>query len=203
MILPLFRARLLLAAVTLLGCQASAQTSSSSLVRDGSLTERLERMLERRLQAHCLTAASSETLHHVFDNGDLTRALGGLSLDGIGIHADRIDVEVHDEARRAQAIMLALHDIAGTRPDGRGGRFVFYIRRSAGAPSAAAATALLAAAQVIDGAIPDTAFAPCEGQYESRTTRVRYLASAAVQVMILAASILFGLLAIRRRNTDR
>jgi hypothetical protein len=203
-----YRARrlLLLACclIPLVGAPAGAQPAAGE-PNVPSLAHRLLDRLDRALSAECLTPAAGRVLSDLIAAGRLEPVLQSeLTFAKGAVGSQQIELEIRDQAQRPYGVTLALPGTKVGTPDGQGARFLFYLSASPGPPNPRATRALLAAAVLFDGAIPDTALGRCAGGDESHTDR-RYprtiaLASAMVEVSIIVAAIVFGLFAIRPRR---
>jgi hypothetical protein len=165
------------------------------------LLDRLDRMLSPR----CLTPAAGAALTRVVAAGGLQPVLQDeFTIVRGDVGGQQIELEIEDRIHHSYGVTLALPGTKSGRPDGEGQRFLFYLTPTT-APNPRATTALLAAAALFDGAIPDTALAQCSGgggetHADRRYPRALALASALADVVIVLAATLFGLRAIRPRD---
>jgi hypothetical protein len=171
----------------------------------------------------CLTPAAEVALRDAIAQPAFRRALeNGLGLERLLVQGDHIELEVRDRADRSYGVTLVLPESKRGEPDATGGRFLFYLTPAAAPVPPEARAALLAAASIVDRAIPDAALVRCGGapstgpgpsstappqnggqpSPEPRYRLALALVSAAVQIMVLAAAVLFGLRTIRPRRPD-
>jgi len=193
---------LLLALWAALVALTPAQAEPDAAAGNGaSWTQRLRDRVDRLLLPRCLTPDAGRALQALVAAGALQPVLANeFTLLRGDVGGDRIELEIEDAAHQPYGITLALPGTRSGTPDGHGQRFLFYLKAPASPPSPRARAALLAVAALFDGAVPDSALAPCGGGDETPTER-RYpralvLAGAALQVLAIAAAILFGLRAI-------
>jgi hypothetical protein len=112
--------------------------------------------------ATCLTPEVGRVLSDLVAAGALQRALGDdLRLTGGNVGGNQIQLDIEDRAQRAYALVLAIPASRNGLPDGAGRRFAYYLDASPQPPQPAARAALLAAAAIVDAAVPDTALQPC------------------------------------------
>lgn len=160
--------------------------------------------------AWCLPPALSKVFEDLVAAGALRQAFGDrFVLEGIDVRRDEIEVSIKDASAVRYAVTLALEEgDRHRRPDDRGRHFLFYLAASATPPSAPAKAALLAAASIVDNAIPENALQRCGGDQSAAPTApplhqgyplALALASAAAQIAIIVAAVVFGLGAIRSR----
>lgn len=155
----------------------------------------------------CLNPAAEHAVKGILDAGTLQAILAdnGLTLTDIGLKANRIEVRATNGGGSIYGVDL----VAGESrhpSDGLGKTFVFHLHPTS-APQDTAKV-LLAAAHLIDRAIPDTGFTECAGQSRSPPPAVPQaidglrkpqpyprsfaLFSAMVQVLVLLAATVFG-----------
>ncbi len=171
----------------------------------------------------CLTPSTEVALRDAIAQTEFQRVLeNGLRLENVLVQGDQIDLEVHDRTDQSYGITLVLPESKRGEPDATGGRFLFYLAPAPAPVPPQTRAVLLAAAAIVDRAIPDTALVRCgqtqpseasasstpspqnPGQppAEHRYPLVLALISAGVQIMVLLAAILFGLRVIRPRAPD-
>jgi lysophospholipase L1-like esterase len=155
----------------------------------------------------CLTPAAEGALRDLNASGALQRALGSdLSLQELNIAGSQIELQVEDREHRRYGVTLA---VAGSTADSeeRSGRFKVSLTAPPGSEGTAVSKTLLAAASLVDDALPETALADCSGNVDaSRPTpdgepqRARGTAAVATGTAVgLLAAILFGVLVLRAR----
>ena len=179
--------------------------------------ERVAPLVDRladRLLPRCLTPAVGQVLQDLVAAGKLQALLSNeFTLMSGNVGADQIELKIQDPAQHLYAIALALPGSKSGQPDGQGRNFLYFVEAPGSPPNPRATQVLLAIASLLDAAIPDTAIERCAGTGEAhdgggpseshadrRYPRALALASAVVQVLIIAAAIAFGLYAIRPRS---
>lgn len=166
------------------------------------VAQALRGVVERLVAQQCITPAVNEVFNGLVTADAFKPALGSaFTLTGGSARDDRIDLEIQDAQHQSHRVTLALGDVTGMQRAGSGRRFRFYLP-SQEPPGAAAAEALLAAASVLDGAIPDSAFASCGNKQASDASKVRALASGAAQALAVVAALVYGLLVLRPAADD-
>jgi hypothetical protein len=196
--------------VALLGAGSPARAESPGGAGVGPLISRLA----DRLVPRCLSPDVGRVMQDLVDARKIQALLSSdLTLVKGKVGANQIELEVQDSAQHAYGIALAISGSRSGSPDGQGRNFLFYVDAPAGPPDPRVTQALLAVAALLDDAIPDTALVRCSGADEGgradgrsephadrRYPRALALASALVQVLVIAAAIVFGLRAIPPRS---
>jgi hypothetical protein len=166
--------------------------------------------------SRCLTPAAETALRDTISQPAFQRVLeNGLRLEGVHLLKDQIELEVHDRTDQSYRIALVLPESKRGEPDAAGGRFLFYLAPAASPVPSQTKAALLAAAAIVDQAIPDAALVRCgqsppdepstsppqnpvQPPAEQRYPLALALLSAGVQVIVILGAILFGVRAVRR-----
>jgi hypothetical protein len=157
--------------------------------------------LDRMLVARCLTPEAARAMSDAVARGELEPVLGNeWTLERADLRGSAIDLEIRDPAGRAHTVTMALPGGASGSPDGQGRLFRFHLGESS-SPDPRADRALLGLAALFDRVIPETALERCAGgderRGEGRYPLALVLASAFLQLLVIAAAILFGLRAVR------
>jgi hypothetical protein len=109
----------------------------------------------------CLTPEVEQALGPFVGGGALSPVLGKeFRLTRGDIGGNQIELEIQDQAQHSYVLDLALPESRSAPPDGAGRRFAYYLDAPA-ASNPGAKAALLAAASILDQAVPDTAIQPC------------------------------------------
>jgi len=187
--------------VAVSGTASAGEDSAAGEWRVAAPVHRFLDRLDRMLSPRCLTPAAGAALTDLVAAGGLQPVLQDeFTILRGDVGGQQIELEIEDRIHHSYGITLALPGSKSGRPDGQGQRFLFYLAPTS-SPNPRATTALLAAASLFDGVIPDTALARCseggEPHADRRYPRALILASAVMDVVIVLAAILFGLRAIR------
>ncbi len=199
------------------GVQADGQHSS------------IERFLTRiaaKVTSKCITPAVDGVFVDLVRSDAFQRSLGDrFAVERADARGDHIDLLIRDVVdHHEHGVTLALTDSRGGTPDGEGTHFLFFLSDPPDRRDPAASSTLLALAALLDNAIPESALVRCSGednagpqgiQVEASSTvpgpdglqggERRYplslaLASAALELGVVLAAIVFGLHAIRSRE---
>jgi len=170
--------------------------------RVARLLRRLLEPLNQRLTVPCLTADVSRVFDELTAKDAFRDLLGTqFTLAGGGVYPDHIDLQIRDAGQHSSRIRLAVPESARGTPDGKGRHFLFYLETAPVAPTAQAASVLLAVATLLDTSLPDTVVARCGGGdpavSEHRYPLALALVSAVAEATIVLLAILFGVRAIR------
>ena len=162
----------------------------------------------------CLTPDTGRVLRDVLATGAVQRRLpSGFSIENVEIAGQAIALSVLDpeQVRYELTLRVAPAEKTGRR------RFTFAIGDGSHPPPRAVGDALVAAAGILDDAIPDALLADCsssaddpggraagtEGTHALRLPPALALVSAVAEVSIIVAAIVFSLAAIAKRpNPD-
>ena len=172
----------------------------------------------------CLTPSAERVLRETLTQPAFRRVLeNALTLERVHMHDDQIELEARDFTDHSYGITLVLPESRRGEPDATGGRFLFYFAPAAPPLPPQTRAALLAAAAIVDQAIPDAALVQCSqgpeevagnepgvsstphpqnrGQVpsEPRYPLALALSSAAVQILVVLAAVSFGLRAVQPR----
>jgi hypothetical protein len=134
-----------------------------------------------------------------------------LSVQSLSLSGKRLELTVADDAPQRHTIALVLPEEASGQPDGQGQRFGFYFAPGSHPLDPDTRRALLAAAALLDQAIPDAALVDCsgparrEGEHAPPTAgpgypRTRAFTSASIQLAIVFVALLWGRWRIRERH---
>lgn len=164
--------------------------------------------------ARCLTPEAGAALRTVAESGALAGALGPrLRLAKLNIAGATVEIVVSDAAQREHGISLALPEADRGTPDGQGRQLWYYLAAPRGDRSPDATRALLAAAALVDQALPPSAIVLCGGDprpapaletapIESGSSRAHALVSAALQIAIVITAVWVGLSVTRSRDAS-
>jgi len=177
--------------VVVAGCLALIGNPVAGSQEDSpSLRDRVRRFAERTLEHRCLTPAVDGVFNHAVASGAFQAALGAtFRITDASSREGRIELSVAKPGGRAHTVTLAVERTVGRTSDGHAGDFVFYLQPGADAESS---SVLLELARVLAERIPDTAFASCRSREEGFSTRAVTLVSAALEVLVVVAALLFG-----------
>ncbi len=182
----------------------------------------------------CLTPSAERVLRETITQPAFRRVLeDALTLERVHMHDDQIELEVRDRTDHRYGITLVLPESKRGEPDGTGSRFLFYFAPAPFPLPPRTRAALVAAAAIVDRAIPDAALVQCSqapvddkqaekeapnepgvpstahpqnrGQppSEHRYPLALALTSAGLQVLVVLAAVSFGLRVVRPRVPNR
>jgi hypothetical protein len=150
----------------------------------------------------CITSAAGERFQERIAAGAVRAALGSdFAMTGGAIHDGTVHLQVDDADHRRYEILLTLTAADRGPPAARGRNFLYYFGTPPPPADSRAAAALLTLAALFDDAVPDTALSSC-GAPPTGYSRLLFVASALVEIVIIAAAIIWGIRAIRSLRLD-
>ena len=190
---------------TVVLCLAAAHGAAAPAAANAAAPSRLQRLLARvddALATRCLTPASGEALQRAVAAGALQPALGdAFRLEKGDIQPQHIEIAIRGRDGASHVVRLAIAGSESGTPAGAGSIFEFFLRGPGDPPDQETRAVLLAAAAAVDAAVPAATLERCAGSgaphAERRYPRALALGGAALQVLAIAAAVLFALRTLR------